>query len=63
MEGTLRSALVAPGIPPSMADNILVLEYGSPKALEAIAARGGELAAVLVEPCRAGDPSFSPESS
>jgi len=60
VEGTLRSALVAPGIPPSMADNILVLEYGSPKALEAIAARGVELAAVLVEPVQSRRPELQP---
>ena len=34
--------------------------YGSPKALETIAARGGELAAVLVEPVQSRRPELQP---
>ena len=48
--GVLRSMPIAPGIPPNMADNVVVLEYGSPDSLQAIKAMGRELAAVLVEP-------------
>lgn len=48
--GVLRSTPIAPGIAPNMADNVVVLEYGSPDSLQAIKAMGRELAAVLVEP-------------
>ncbi len=60
MDGTLRAVPLAPGIPSNMADNILVLEYGSPAALEVIEARGHELAAVLVEPVQSRRPELQP---
>ena len=58
--GLARSLPVAPGIVPNMADRVSVLEYGSPQALEAIAARGSELAAVLVEPVQSRRPELQP---
>ena len=60
VDGTLRSVPVAPGIAPNMADSMVVLEYGSPEALEAIAARASELAAVLVEPVQSRRPELQP---
>jgi len=56
----LRSVPVAPGIARSMADNILVLDYDKPASLETIAARGDELAAVLVEPVQSRRPELQP---
>jgi len=58
--GTPRAVPLAPGIPSNMAENILVLEYGSAEALEVIEKRGGELAAVLVEPVQSRRPELQP---
>jgi len=60
VDGISRPIPVAPGIPSNMADNILVLEYGSPAALEVVKARGHELAAVLVEPVQSRRPELQP---
>ena len=51
---------IAPGIPLSMVDNVVVLEYGSPDALEYLEIHGGELAAVLVEPVQSRRPDLQP---
>jgi acyl transferase domain-containing protein/glutamate-1-semialdehyde aminotransferase len=56
----LRSMPIAPGIPSSMTDNIIVLEYGSAAALETLKSRGSELAAVLVEPVQSRRPELQP---
>ncbi len=45
-----KSRPAAPGIPVNMAENVIVLEYGSPKSLEILRAHAHELAAVIVEP-------------
>jgi acyl transferase domain-containing protein/glutamate-1-semialdehyde aminotransferase len=58
--GTVRAVPLAPGIPSNMAENILVLEYGNPAALDVIMARGRELAAVLVEPVQSRRPELQP---
>lgn len=50
----------APGIMPSMFENLLVLEYGTSEALEIIRERADEIAAVLVEPVRSRDPGLQP---
>ena len=60
VSGTLRAVPLAPGIPSNMAENILVLEYGSPAALDVIKQRGSELAAVLVEPVQSRRPELQP---
>jgi acyl transferase domain-containing protein/glutamate-1-semialdehyde aminotransferase len=60
VDGTPRAVPVAPGIPESMATNVVVLDYGSPQALEAIAAMGRDLAAVLVEPVQSRRPELQP---
>jgi acyl transferase domain-containing protein/glutamate-1-semialdehyde aminotransferase len=49
-----------PGIPQSMLDNAVVLDYGSPEALEYLRTRGDELAAVLVEPVQSRRPELQP---
>ncbi len=60
VDGISRPIPLAPGIPSNMTDNILVLEYGSPAALDVVKARGHELAAVLVEPVQSRRPDLQP---
>jgi glutamate-1-semialdehyde aminotransferase len=60
MDGQPRAMPLAPGIPSNMAQNILVLEYGSPAALDVIEKRGSEIAAVLVEPVQSRRPELQP---
>jgi acyl transferase domain-containing protein/glutamate-1-semialdehyde aminotransferase len=60
VDGELRSMPIAPGIPSSMTDNIIVLEYGSAAALEILKRRASELAAVLVEPVQSRRPELQP---
>jgi len=55
-----RAMPIAPGIPQSMLDNVVVLDYGSPEALEYLRAHGEELAAVLVEPVQSRRPELQP---
>jgi amino acid adenylation domain-containing protein len=55
-----RAIPAAPGIMPSTADNILVLDYGTPEALEILRARASELAAILVEPVQSRRPDLQP---
>jgi acyl transferase domain-containing protein/glutamate-1-semialdehyde aminotransferase len=55
-----RAMPIAPGIPQSMLDNAVVLDYGSPEALEYLRAHGEELAAVLVEPVQSRRPELQP---
>ncbi len=59
-DGFLHTAPVAPGIPQESVDNILVLDYGSPEALEIIREHAHELAAVLVEPVQSRHPNLRP---
>ena len=54
------STPIAPGIPASMVENILVLDYGTNAALETISAQANELAAVLVEPVQSRRPDLQP---
>ncbi|MGK0303632.1 MAG: acyl carrier protein, partial [Planctomycetota bacterium] len=56
----LRAFPAAPGIMPSAASNVLVLDYGSPESIEIIRSRGREIAAVLVEPVQSRRPEFQP---
>jgi glutamate-1-semialdehyde aminotransferase/acyl carrier protein len=56
----LRAVPAAPGIMPSSAQNVLVLDYGTPESMEIIKARAGELAAVCVEPVQSRRPDFQP---
>jgi glutamate-1-semialdehyde aminotransferase/acyl carrier protein len=56
----LRSMPAAPGILRNTAEHVLVLDYGTPEALEIIRARGDDIAAVLVEPVQSRRPDFQP---
>jgi glutamate-1-semialdehyde aminotransferase/acyl carrier protein len=58
--GEARSVPIAPGIVASACENVLVLEYASPAALEQLRAHGPELAAVLVEPVQSRRPELQP---
>jgi acyl transferase domain-containing protein/glutamate-1-semialdehyde aminotransferase len=49
---------IAPGIPATMAENVIVLDYGDAAALDVIRAQGEELAAVLVEPVQSRRPDL-----
>ena len=56
----LRAFPAAPGIMPTVAHNVLVLDYGTPESLQIIKSRAHELAAVLVEPVQSRRPEFQP---
>jgi acyl transferase domain-containing protein/glutamate-1-semialdehyde aminotransferase len=56
----VRATPIAPGIPMSMADNVLVLDYGTPESLRTIKSMSGQLAAVLVEPVQSRRPELQP---
>ena len=51
---------IAPGIPPEALANVLILDYGDPRALEQIAASADQIAAVLVEPVQSRRPQLQP---
>ncbi|HEX8903319.1 MAG TPA: aminotransferase class III-fold pyridoxal phosphate-dependent enzyme, partial [Longimicrobiaceae bacterium] len=55
-----RSLPVAPGTPRKMVDDVVILTYGAPEALEWIRANGHDVAAVLVEPIQSRNPEFHP---
>ena len=50
VNGEMRTAAIAPGISNSALAQVIVLDYGNPQSLDILRARGGEIAAVLVEP-------------
>ncbi|QQS42022.1 MAG: amino acid adenylation domain-containing protein [Acidobacteriota bacterium] len=60
LDGYLGTAPVTPGVPPESVENMLVLEYGTPEALEIIREHADELAAVLVEPVQSRHPELVP---
>lgn len=49
------------GIPQSMVEDIIVLEYGNVQSLETIRTRANEIAAVLVEPVQSRKPDLQPQ--
>ncbi|MDB6121125.1 MAG: amino acid adenylation protein [Pedosphaera sp.] len=59
--GELRTSPIAPGIPQSLVENMIVLEYGAPSSLEVIRAHANDLAAVLVEPVQSRKPDLQPK--
>ncbi|MEQ8997810.1 MAG: aspartate aminotransferase family protein [Coleofasciculus sp. B1-GNL1-01] len=52
---------VAPGIPTSILEDVLVLDYGNPHALDIIKDYQQDLAAVLVEPVQSSRPNLQPK--
>ncbi len=59
--GNLQGVPIRPGIPQSIVEDVLVLDYGSPESLEIIKNRADELGAVLVEPVQTSNPGFQPK--
>ena len=60
VDGKSKTIPIAPGIPQHIVDEVLVLEYGSPDALEILKQHAHELAAVLVEPVQSRQPDLQP---
>jgi amino acid adenylation domain-containing protein len=58
--GAHKSLPIAPGIPSSHVEDVLVLEYGTDESLKELESRMGELAAVLVEPVQSRHPDLQP---
>jgi len=58
--GKRRTSPAAPGVPQILADNTIVLDYGTDEALIEIEKRSHEIAAILVEPVQSADPDFQP---
>lgn len=56
----LKAVPAAPGILPNTAENVVVLDYGTPETLQWLKNNAGELAAVLVEPVQSRRPDFQP---
>ncbi|MCX7514607.1 polyketide synthase [Frateuria sp. STR12] len=56
----LKAVPAAPGILRNTAENVLVLDYGTPESLQIIRERAHELAAVLIEPVQSRRPDFQP---
>ncbi len=52
----------APGVPSSAIENMVVLEYGDPAALQQIISQANQLAAVLVEPVQSRCPELQPKA-
>lgn len=58
--GQERPAPLAPGVPPHMVDDLIVVDYADPASLRALARHERELAAVLVEPVQSRRPDVVP---
>ncbi|WP_158883359.1 polyketide synthase [Rhodanobacter sp. L36] len=56
----LRAVPAAPGILRNTAENVIVLDYGTPESLQILRERAHELAAVLIEPVQSRRPDFRP---
>jgi amino acid adenylation domain-containing protein len=59
-DGTPRTLAVAAGIPSSATENIVVLDYATPAALQWIEQNAQDLAAVVVEPVQSRHPDLQP---
>jgi glutamate-1-semialdehyde aminotransferase/thioesterase domain-containing protein/acyl carrier protein len=55
------SSPAAPGVPQTIADNAIVLDYGTQEALDVIRERADEIAAVLIEPVQSANPFLQPK--
>ncbi|WP_434383093.1 aminotransferase class III-fold pyridoxal phosphate-dependent enzyme [Melittangium boletus] len=61
-DGVLGTIPMTHGAPPSLEQDVLVLEYGHPRSLELIREHADALAAVLVEPVQGRRPEFQPRA-
>jgi glutamate-1-semialdehyde aminotransferase/acyl carrier protein len=57
---SLRAVPAAPGILRNTAENVLVLDYGTPESMEIIRSRIHEIAAILIEPVQSRRLDFRP---
>lgn len=60
VDGVYKAQPIAPGIPDSLVENMLVLDYADPASLEILKAHAHELAAVMVEPVQSRAPGLQP---
>jgi len=60
VDGIVTQHPAAPGVPQSVANDVLLLDYGAPDALEEIRRHCSDLAAVLVEPVQSRHPELQP---
>ncbi|MEK7953722.1 non-ribosomal peptide synthetase/type I polyketide synthase [Luteolibacter soli] len=60
VDGVYKAQPIAPGIPQSLVENMLVLDYADPASLEILKAHAHELAAVMVEPVQSRAPGLQP---
>jgi amino acid adenylation domain-containing protein len=60
VDGVYKAQPIAPGIPLSLVENMLVLDYADPASLEILKAHAHELAAVMVEPVQSRAPGLQP---
>ncbi|MCP5532319.1 MAG: amino acid adenylation domain-containing protein [Akkermansiaceae bacterium] len=60
VDGVYKAQPIAPGIPQSLVENILVLDYADPASLEILREHAHELAAVMVEPVQSRAPGLQP---
>jgi amino acid adenylation domain-containing protein/non-ribosomal peptide synthase protein (TIGR01720 family) len=58
--GTVPPIPVAPGIAPSAMEDLLMVPYGTPRALEILQSNVDDLAAILVEPVQSRRPDIQP---
>jgi acyl transferase domain-containing protein len=61
-DGHALSAPSAPGIPPGMVEDLLVLDYASAESLDVLRSCAHTLAAVLVEPVQSRHPALQPKA-
>jgi len=59
--GVLQATPASPGVSPNTVQDVLVLEYDSPRSLEYLKEHCHELAAVLVEPVQSHRPDLQPK--
>jgi amino acid adenylation domain-containing protein len=59
--GQRRNQPVAPGIPASANQNVLMLDYDDPKSLQILRERAEEIAGVIVEPIQSRHPEVQPK--
>jgi glutamate-1-semialdehyde aminotransferase len=61
LDGKLQTVPLTCGVPKSIVEDVLILDYGNPQSLEVIKTYGQELAAVLVEPVQDGCLDLQPK--
>ena len=58
--GVSKAVPVAPGIPSSAVQNIIVLHYDDPNVLQIIEENADDLAGIIIEPIQPNNPCFQP---